>query len=376
MLQTKEFGRLLKSYGFNFFSGVPCSFLKDLINYAINECDFVVAANEGDAVAICAGAQLGGRKSVFLCQNSGLTNAISPLTSLNYPFRIPVLGFVSLRGEAGLNDEPQHEQLGKITTALLDTMDIPWQYLSVDKDEAAFQIEKADKYISENKPFFFVVRKGTFEKEELLPHKMKYVANEVQSLRQKDDQMPTRLSALEVVHSLVDSNTIVLATTGLTGRELYEIEDIPNNLYMVGSMGCVSSLGLGLALAKPQKKVIAIDGDGALLMRLGSMATNATYGTNNLLHILLDNNAHESTGGQSTVSHNVDFVRVAAAVGYPRAIYVHSLEEFREALRLWHASPRLTFIQLRVRKGTKDNLGRPKTKPYQVKERLMAFLAR
>ena len=144
MIDTKLFGGLLKDYGFAIYSGVPCSHLKGLINFAINNCELVMAANEGDAVAICAGAQLGGRKSVFLCQNSGLTNATSPLTSLIYTFKIPILGFVSLRGEpGGKPDEPQHELMGQITTGFLDLMRIPWSFLATDDNEAARQLAEA-----------------------------------------------------------------------------------------------------------------------------------------------------------------------------------------------------------------------------------------
>lgn len=374
MLNIREFGRKLKGLGYVFFSGVPCSFLNDLINYAINECEFVMAANEGDAVAICAGAHLGGRKAVFLCQNSGLTNAASPLTSLNYTFQLPVLGFVSLRGEEGLGDEPQHELMGKVTTSFLDIMEIPWQYLSDNIEEASRQLQDTEEYINKNKSFFFVVKKGTFAKEALQPQKPQIAINQVKAGKRDDDERPKRLAALEAVNACRDHDTAVLATTGLTGRELYEIEDSANNLYMVGSMGCISSLGLGLALARPDKRIIAIDGDGALLMRMGSMATNAAWSPPNLVHILLDNNAHDSTGGQGTVSHNVDFVEVAAAVGYARALYAHSAAQLREMLQQWSEQPGLTFIYLKIEKGKKENLGRPKVKPHEVKARLMAFL--
>ncbi|MGA9173286.1 MAG: thiamine pyrophosphate-binding protein, partial [Thermoactinomyces sp.] len=151
MINTRIFGKELKKLGFGFFSGVPCSFLKNLINYAINECDYVAAANEGDAVAIASGAYIGGRKSVVLMQNSGLTNAVSPLTSLNYPFRIPLLGFVSLRGEPGIPDEPQHELMGRITTKLLDLMEVQWDYLSNDLEEAKRQLVQANQHIEHNR---------------------------------------------------------------------------------------------------------------------------------------------------------------------------------------------------------------------------------
>lgn len=373
-LNTKDFGNELKSLGFDFYSGVPCSFLKFLINYAINDCEYVMAANEGDAVATCAGAYLGGRKSVFLCQNSGLTNATSPLTSLNYTFRIPVLGFVSLRGEEGLNDEPQHELMGKITADFLDTMRIKWEYLSGDPDEAKEQLHRANALIEESQSFFFIVRKGTFEEEKLNEQKSVTVQNKFKITKTKADSYPKRVDVLESLSRLKDEDTIHLATTGVTGRELYEIEDAPNNLYMVGSMGCVSALALGLALAKEDKDVIAIDGDGAFLMRMGAIATNAYYHPKNMFHLLLDNNCHDSTGGQKTVSNQIDFVNLAADVGYERSIYLHGVDELEAAVQEWKENKKLTFAYLKIAPGKKENLGRPRVKPYEVKERLMQFI--
>jgi len=164
-----------------------------------------------------------------------------------------------------------------------------------------------------------------------------------------------------------------LASTGKAGRELYEVEDAPNNLYMVGSMGTISSLGLGTALNCP-RKVIAIEGDGALLMRMGNLATNGYYGPKNLLHLLIDNNMHDSTGGQFTVAGNVDFVTAAGACGYTRSLYVHNLAELEKEIRRWQADPVLTFLHIRAGRGTKENLGRPAVKPHEVKERLMRYI--
>lgn len=374
MINTKMFGEELKKMGFRFFSGVPCSFLKNLINYAINDCDYVAATNEGEAVAIAAGAYLAGEKPVVLMQNSGLTNAVSPLVSLNYPFHIPVLGFVSLRGEPGIPDEPQHELMGRITTQMLDLMEIKWEYLSTDFEQAKNQLVRAHSYIERDQTFFFVVKKNTFEKEPLKDQKQRSNLNVLKVGKTKDDQLPTRIEALKLINSLKDDKTVQLATTGKTGRELYEIEDAPNNLYMVGSMGCVSSLGLGLALAKKDKDIVVIEGDGALLMRMGSLATNGYYAPKNMLHILLDNNTHDSTGGQSTVSHNVNFVDIAAACGYSKSIYVHNLEELESCIKDWKREKSLTFLYMKIAKGSKEGLGRPKMKPYEVKERLKVFL--
>lgn len=373
-LNTKLFGNELKRLGYSFFSGVPCSFLQNLINYAINDCEYVMAANEGDAVAICAGAYLGGKKSVFLCQNSGLTNATSPLTSLNYTFKIPVLGFVSLRGEPGVNDEPQHELMGQITTDMLDVMRIEWSYLSTDLEQALEQLLGANQFIERGESFFFVVRKGTFEKENLKQQDTIDVSCERKKVQSNPDQLPKRLEVLESIIKTSDAGRINLATTGLTGRELYEAADLPNNLYMVGSMGAVSSLGLGLAIAAPDKDVMVIDGDGAFLMRMGAVATNAHYRPRNLFHLLLDNNCHESTGGQKTVSNHINYIELAASVGYAHSVYISSLNELESELSKWNERKGLTFAYFRITPGTKEDLGRPEIKPVEVKDRLMEFI--
>jgi phosphonopyruvate decarboxylase len=374
MIETQAFGKILKDTGFDFYSGVPCSFLKDLINYAINECEYVMATNEGDAVAISSGAALGGRKAVVLMQNSGLTNATSPLTSLNYSFRLPVLGFVSLRGEPGLQDEPQHELMGQITTQMLSLMEVKWEYLADTLEEATHQVARANAAIEGGHTFFFVVKKGTFDKVALRPQTLATGANERLQTQTGANEMPIRTEALKTLHRLRDDHTVLLATTGKTGRELFEVGDTPHNLYMVGSMGCISSLGLGLALARPEKRVMAIDGDGALMMRMGAMPTLGYYRPGNLLHVLLDNHAHDSTGGQATVSHAMDLVAIAAASGYTRAIHAHSLAELEQAVNHWKQAPALTFLYMEISAGSPPQLGRPTVKPHEVKERLMQFL--
>ncbi|MFJ7730897.1 phosphonopyruvate decarboxylase [Lysinibacillus sp. NPDC097231] len=374
MLNTKEFGNELKRLGFDFFSGVPCSFLKNLINYSINECEYIAAVNEGDAVAIASGAYLGGRKSVVLMQNSGLTNCISPLTSLNYTFQIPILGFVSLRGEPGLNDEPQHELMGHITTQILDLMQIKWQFLSPDDSEAKRQLEEANKWIEVNQPFFFVVRKGTFTNEKLKIEQPLNHKNKKKGEKTGLDELPSRFDTLKVINGLKNMKTVLMATTGKTGRELYEVEDSDNNLYMVGSMGCVGSLGLGLAYTRKDLDVVVIDGDGSLLMRMGSLSTNGYYQPENMLHILLDNQVHDSTGGQNTVSHNINLVNIAADCGYEKSYYIHNLQELEMCIQEWQMTKGLTFIYLKISKGSKEDLGRPKVTPSEVKTRLQRFI--
>jgi phosphonopyruvate decarboxylase len=374
MIETKLFGDEMKALGFQFYSGVPCSFLKSLINYAINDCEYVMAANEGDAVAIASGAQLGGRKSVVLMQNSGLTNATSPLTSLNYTFKLPVLGFVSLRGEPGLKDEPQHELMGQITEKMLTLMEVQWAYLSEDMESALKQLQEANAAIESGKTFFFVVKKGTFGDVKLKDQKLKPAQKSIVVRSTVDGAKPIRTQALKAISDLADSKTVLLATTGKTGRELFEVEDKPNNLYMVGSMGCISSFALGLAIARPDLQVIAIDGDGAAIMRLGALTTNGYYQPTNLLHILLDNNAHDSTGGQATVSHFIDFAAIAAAAGYPKAEDINTIDELSDSIKTWSKERGLKFIRLQISQGSPAELGRPTVKPFEVKDRLMKFI--
>lgn len=374
MLPMNLFGKQLDKLGYNFYSGVPCSFLKSLINYAINKEQFIMSANEGDAVATCAGAYLGGKKTVFLCQNSGLTNAVSPLTSLNYTFQIPVLGFVSLRGEENIQDEPQHELMGRITDKLLHTMEIEYEVLSNNINNAKQQLIKADHYIEKGKSFFFIVKKGTFDQEKLHPQKEKEKTNASIRFSNSVKKYPRRIEALDQIKNVINSDTLLLATTGVTGRELYEIEDSRNQLYMVGSMGCVSSLALGLALVRPDKKIIAIDGDGSLLMRMGSLATIAYYSPNNLYHLLLDNGMHESTGGQKTVSENVNFLKIAEGASYEQVIELNNLDDLENSVRNWRLKPNLTFAYLETKKGIKEKLGRPKIKPFEVKERFIKYI--
>lgn len=368
------FGEKLEQYGFDFFSGVPCSFLKPMINYAINKEQFYMAANEGDAVAIAAGAYLGGRKSVFLCQNSGLTNAVSPLTSLNYTFEIPVLGFVSLRGEPGLKDEPQHELMGTITDKILEVMQVPYEVLADNVEDALEQLKRANNMIEEGKSFFFIVKKDTFGAMKLNEQRVPELKSPVVMKSAAEQEQFKRLDALEVVQKIANKDTLLLATTGVTGRELFELNDLASQFYMVGSMGCISSVGLGLAIARPDKNVVVIDGDGSLLMRMGSMTSNAYYNPSNMFHLLLDNGLHESTGGQKTVSATVDFMKIAEGANYPKIVEIKNLSELECAIKSWQASNELTFAYCKTDKGIKENLGRPTVTPVQVRERFMKYI--
>ncbi len=365
--------------GFSLWSGVPCSYLSPFINHVIDSDDltYVGATNEGDAVTIASGGALAGRRGVVMFQNSGLGNAVSPLTSLNMVFRIPVLVIVTLRGEpGGPADEPQHEVMGAITTQMLELMGIPWELFPEDASDVAPVIERAVSHMDAHRtPYALVMRKGAVAPRALRRRPEPRPRGEAALAPQAAgvDDRPARREALAAVIAATGPDDAVIATTGYTGRELYALDDRPNHLYMVGSMGCASSIGLGLALAQPARRVVVLDGDGALLMRLGALATIGYERPANLVHILLDNEMHESTGGQATVAHSMDAAAVAASCGYPDVRRVQTTAELTQLLE----APRdeCTFVHLKIRPGVPDDLPRPKVTPAEVALRFTATSA-
>jgi phosphonopyruvate decarboxylase len=383
MIDAARFIEAACERGFDWYAGVPCSYLMPFINYVSQDprLKYVSAANEGDAVALIAGAALAGKRGVAMMQNSGLGNAVSPLTSLTWIFRLPQLLIVTWRGQPGVSDEPQHQLMGPITPAMLDTMDVPWELFPTDASEVDAALDRAVAHMdATGRPYALLMQKGSVAPYPLQPQpvrKAAHVAPLVQLLG--TPALPTRQQALQRLIALTPSeNTVVLASTGFCGRELYALEDRANQLYLVGSMGCVTPLALGLALARPDLRVIAVDGDGAALMRMGVFATIGAYGPANLLHLLLDNGAHDSTGGQATVSSTVSFAGVAAACGYAFAIESDSLEVI-DAL---FSAPTDTnpnrdgprFACLAIQAGTPDGLPRPSITPVDVKLRLMRHI--
>lgn len=375
MIAAAEFIAAASARGFGLYTGVPCSYLTPFINHVLNDSTlrYVGAANEGDGVAIAAGAGLGGLPAVVMFQNSGLGNAVNPLTSLTWTFRLPVLLIVTWRGEpGGAADEPQHELMGAITPRLLALMDIPWEPFPTVAADIGPALDRARAHGEETgRPYALVMRKGTVAETPLTaasPPALPRRPGSRQSVRAR----ASRRQMLAAIQGALKAEDVVIATTGYTGRELYALDDRPCQLYMVGSMGCATSLGLGLALARPDRRVIVIDGDGAALMRLGSFTTIGTERPPNLLHLLLDNGQHESTGGQTTVSRNVDFCAVAAACGYPRALAAGDPEELWE-LVAWRA-PGLRFVHVPITPGVPAPLPRPTVDPAAVAERFRRHL--
>ncbi len=377
MLAAKDFLTPARDMGFNWYAGVPCSFLTPFINYVIDDpaLTYVGTANEGDAIAAAAGAVIGGRRGVAMMQNSGLGNAVSPLTSLAYVFKIPLLVICTHRGAPGLNDEPQHELMGQITEALFDTMSIPWEVFPDKREDVQPTLNRViDYFKQEQRPYALLMKKGSvatykLEAPAARPRARTTVVGRPFK-KQNVEQRPSRSDALaRIIEATREIDSVIIATTGYTGRELYAQEDRANHLYMVGSMGCASSLGLGLAMARRDRHVIIIDGDGAALMRMGNMATLGAYAPDNLTHILLDNEVHDSTGGQATVATGVDFAAIAAACGYAHATRSTDTSSITNLLCDDRAAgPR--FLHLKICSGTIDNLPRPSISPASTLKRL------
>ncbi len=380
MIEAKSFVETAKLAGFSLYTGVPCSYVKPFINYVIDAPDlsYIGATNEGDAVAIASGAELGGKRAIAMMQNSGLGNAVSPLTSLNAIFKIPTLLIVTLRGEpGGPKDEPQHELMGQITTKMLETMNVGWSYFPTEESEVASALEKAVSHMAKtDMPFAFVMKKDS-----VAAHKLtsKPTAREIATgpltgpaFPANVADRPSRTDALRAVQKALRPEDLVVATTGYTGRELYACEDRPNQLYMVGSMGCASTFALGLAWARPDRRVVVLDGDGALLMRMGCLATIGYERPKNLVHVLLDNEAHDSTGTQSTVTHSVDLATCAHACGYPSVQRVATADELEKALA--DRTDGLRFLHVKTKPGAPADLPRPKVTPRDVANRLRAHI--
>jgi phosphonopyruvate decarboxylase len=389
VIEAAQFVEAARERGFDWYAGVPCSYLTPFINYVLQDesLNYVSAANEGDAVALIAGVALGAsgvhkaRRGISMMQNSGLGNAVSPLTSLTWTFRLPQLLIVTWRGQPGVADEPQHALMGPVTPAMLDTMEIPWELFPTEADAIGPALDRATAHMdSTGRPYALVMQKGSVAPYKLSKKGLSGVRQRASSERAEVESFAgervSRHDALQrvIAHTPVES-TVVLASTGFCGRELYAIDDRENQLYLVGSMGCVTPMALGLALSRPDLLVIALDGDGAALMRMGVFATLGAYGPANLTHLLLDNGAHESTGAQATVSQGVEFARIASACGYALALDGDDLSVID---RLFEAKDidGVRFARLSINTGTPTDLPRPSITPEDVRRRLQTHIGR
>lgn len=372
MLQPSFFIGQLKAAGIDFFAGVPDSLLKNICAYITDNLpkeQNIIAANEGGAMGIAAGYHLStGKIGVVYMQNSGEGNIINPLASLTdrEVYNIPVLLLIGWRGRPGVHDEPQHVKQGKVTTGLLNTMGIDYSVLSKDEAQAAKQIAAAVNHMTRtNEPYALVIEKDTFE---------------AYTLQSKVDSALTlsREEAIETVVEALPTEAAVVSTTGMISRELFEIrerrgEGHGHDFLTVGSMGHASQIALGIALQQKHRPVFCFDGDGASIMHMGNMAITAQMQPKNMVHVVFNNGAHDSVGGQPTVGLDIDLPAVARAVGYRQVCSVKTKDELRQALTAVAEGP--VFLEVQVRKGNRKDLGRPTTTPVQNKEALMAFLS-
>ena len=327
----------------------------------------IISCNECEAIAIASGYHLAtGKIGVAYLQNSGLGKAVNPLTSLadREVYSIPLLLLIGWRGEPGIKDEPQHKKMGRIMIPLLDTLEIPHEILPVDIDKATNILKKAKEYmLRESAPFALIVKKNTFSSYE----------------PKKSDLSHYRITREEVINIILDSlknKALIISTTGKTSRELFEARlarnEQPHDFYTVGSMGCSQSIALGISLNSNVKTVV-IDGDGSIIMQMGALATIGHYKPENFYHILIDNNAHGSTGGQPTVSKTIDFERISLANGYEFAKMVESKDDLVKSINVFFSQKGPAMLIIKVDKGSRENLGRPTTSPIANKNNFLNF---
>lgn len=374
MIQPKAFIDALVQGGVDFFAGVPDSLLKNLCAYITDNVPReknIIAANEGNAVGLAAGYHLAtGKVGCVYMQNSGEGNIVNPLLSLvdEDVYHIPMLLVIGWRGEPGVHDEPQHKKQGKVTLSLLETMGVPYAVLDENWEQ---QVQGALKAISEtNGVYALIVRKGTFDEYVLQKQTLSYLPL-------------SREEAIKIVVDKLREDDIVVSTTGMISRELFEYREALGqghgaDFLTVGSMGHASQIALGIALQKPNRRVIVFDGDGALLMHMGGMAIIGDYCPKNLVHVVFNNGAHDSVGGQPTVGQKIDIEEIAKAVGYTDVVSVDNRSALMSAMNHvnYAAIDGVSLINVNVRKGNRKDLGRPTTTPIQNKEAFMQNLCK
>lgn len=374
MIAPKTFVEKLQQGGIDFFAGVPDSLLKNLCAYITDNVSHeknIIAANEGGAVALAAGYHLAtGKIGCVYMQNSGEGNVVNPLLSLMDAdvYNMPLLLVIGWRGEPGVHDEPQHVKQGKVTLPLLEAMDIPYAVLDNSWEK---QTDEALHVIKEtNGIYALIICKGTFDEYQL--------QNQV-----IQNWELGREEAIKIVVDKLREDDIIVSTTGMISRELFEYREAKlqghaHDFLTVGSMGHASQIALGIALQKPNRRVFVFDGDGASIMHMGNMAIIGDYNPSNLVHIIFNNGAHDSVGGQPTVGQKIDMEAIAKAVGYADVVSVDSQNSLMSAMN--HVNHAIidgaSFINVNVRKGNRKDLGRPTTTPQKNKEALMKELCK
>lgn len=374
MIRPEFFIETLREKGVDFFAGVPDSLLKNMCAYITDHCDDahnIIAANEGAAVGLAAGHYLAtGQPACVYMQNSGEGNIINPLASLTDKevYNIPVFLLIGWRGRPGVHDEPQHVKQGKVTTGLLNVMGVNYEVLAKEEEKATKQIEKAIAALQNKEVFALVIEKDTFDSNQLSNNSQFSLFNFQLS----------REEAIQIVAGAIGEKDCIVSTTGMISRELFEYREAKGqgherDFLTVGSMGHASQIALGITLAQPDRRVWCFDGDGATIMHMGSMAIVASKKPQNYVHVVFNNGAHDSVGGQPTVGLEIDLPAIAKACGYIHIFTVKTKEELDEVLgNLDDMGP--VFLEIKVKKGNRKDLGRPTTTPIQNRDALMKFL--
>ena len=370
-MQVETFVNMLNV---DFYTGVPDSLLKPLCNYlmdayGIDSKHHIIAANEGNCTAIAAGYHLAtGKVPAVYMQNSGEGNVINPLASLlnDKVYAIPMIFIVGWRGEPGVHDEPQHIYQGEVTVKLLEDMDVAAYVVTKEttEEELDAQMQVFRSLLAKGKDVAFVVKKGALSFEKNVEYSNK-----------------NHMRREEIIEHIVNvsKEDPILSTTGKASRELFEIREKNGQSHKydfltVGSMGHTSSIALGVALQKPQQKIWCIDGDGAMLMHMGAMAVIGANKPSNLVHIVINNGAHETVGGLPTVASEINLVKMAEACGYPYAVRVSEFEQLDKELQAAKERRELTLIEVECAIGAREDLGRPTTTALENKENFMRYL--
>ncbi|XOV93988.1 MAG: phosphonopyruvate decarboxylase [Bacteroidota bacterium] len=370
MLNCQAFYDLLRERGVHLTTGVPDSLLKDFCAYAYDHGNDIITANEGAAISLAAGHYLASQQiPLVYMQNSGFGNAINPIASLIDPevYSIPMLIMIGWRGEPGVKDEPQHIKQGRVSEKLLETLELPFCILSHDQEEAIDQLDSAFHYMeSQKSPYVLLIKKGTFD-----TYKIKTGADKQYSM--------TREDAIQEILPFLNEKDIVVSTTGKTSREVFEYranhqEPHDRDFLTVGCMGHASQIALGIALEKHDRKVFCLDGDGAAIMHMGSLAIIADQASENFKHILINNGGHDSVGGQATVAYKMDFEKVVMGCGYKSYFKAETKESLREAMNSLIEKPGPVFLEVKTRAGARADLGRPTIKPVDNKIHFMKNL--
>lgn len=370
-MQVEQF---VKTINVSFYAGVPDSLLKPLCNYlmdtyGIDPKHHVIAANEGNCTAYAAGYYLAtGEVPLVYMQNSGEGNIINPVASLlnDQVYGIPMIFVVGWRGEPGVHDEPQHIYQGKVTVKLLEDMDISTYVVTKETSlqQLQEQVKKFQKQLSRGKQVAFVIKKGALSFEKKIQYKNKYNMNREEIIR-------------HIIKTTGDDP--IISTTGKASRELFEIREENHQSHKydfltVGSMGHTSSIALGVAEQKKDTKIWCVDGDGSMLMHMGAMAVIGAMKPANLVHIVINNGAHETVGGLPTVADEINIVAIAKACGYENVVQVDNFEMLDCELNLAKKGNLLTFIEIKCAIGAREDLGRPTTTAAENREKFMAYL--